>query len=321
MSASSNGGEQSGRPSAERRLTRRCYKTVTVAEDSRPSTVGVHPTPNPSPQGGGGYGRRQSHSVPSPLVGEGQGGGDCRTSLVGVPSTPNPSQRRVEDAPSARWGGGYRVLLDGRPARTPAKALLALPTRVLAEAVAAEWGVQREHIDPAAMPLTRLANSAIDGVRGRAAEVRADIVKYAGSDLLCYRATEPEELVRRQAGLWDPVLAWGREALGARLEVAEGLMPMTQPQAAQRAVASALDDQDAFALAALHVMTTLTGSALLALAHAHEHLTAEQAWTAAHVDEDWQIGKWGADAEAAARRQRRWFEMQAASRMLALLRH
>ena len=268
MSASSNGGEQSGRPSAERRPTRRFYEIVTVAEESRPTAVGIPPTPNPSPQGGGGYG----------------------------------------------------VLLDGKPVRTPAKALLALPTRALAEAVAGEWEAQPEHIDPAAMPLTRLANSVIDGVRGRAAEVRADIVTYAGSDLLCYRATEPEELVRRQAGLWDPVLAWGREALGARLEVAEGLMPMTQPEAAQRAVARALDDQDAFALAALHVMTTLTGSALLALAHAQGRLTAEQAWAAAHVDEDWQSGKWGEDAEAATRRQRRWSEMQAASRMLALLK-
>jgi chaperone required for assembly of F1-ATPase len=277
VSASSNGGEQSSRPSAERPLRRRFYKIVTVAEESRPTAVRI-------------------------------------------PPTPDTSSRRVEDAPSARWGGEYRILLDGRPVRTPAKALLALPTRALAEAIAGEWDAQREHIDPSSMPLTRLANSAIDGVRGRAAEVRADIVKYAGSDLLCYRATEPEELVRRQAELWDPVLAWGREALGARLEVAEGLMPVTQPEAAQQAVARALDGQDAFALAALHVMTTLTGSALLALAHARGRLTVEQAWAAAHVDEDWQIGTWGEDAEAAARRLRRWSEMQAASRMLALLR-
>ena len=321
MSASSNGGEQSGRPSAERGLTRRFYKIVTVAEESRTTAVEVPPTPNPSPQGGGGYGRRQSHRVPSPLVGEGQGGGDGRTSLVGVPPTPNPSRRRVEDAPSARWGGGYRALLDGKPVRTPAKAPLALPTRALAEAVAGEWEAQQEHIDPSSMPLTRLANSAIDGVRGREAEVQADIVKYAGSDLLCYRATEPEELVRRQAELWDPVLAWGREALGARLEVAEGLMPVAQPEAAQRAVARVLDGEDAFALAALHVMTTLTGSALLALAHAQGRLTAEQVWAAAHVDEDWQIGKWGDDAEAADRRLSRWSELQAASRLLALLKH
>ena len=214
----------------------------------------------------------------------------------------------------------FRVLLDGKPVRTPAKALLAVPTRALAEAIAGEWEAQREHIDPAGMPLTRLANSAIDGVRVHQAEVRADIVKYAASDLLCYRASEPELLVRRQAEVWDPVLAWGREALGARFEVVEGIMPVIQPEAATSAIAEALEGLDTFSLAALHVMTTLTGSALLALAHARGHLTAEAAWAAAHVDEDWQIGRWGEDAEAAARRRRRWSEMQAASRLLALLR-
>ena len=215
--------------------------------------------------------------------------------------------------------GRFRILLDGKPVRTPARALLAVPTKALAEAIAAEWAAQGEHIDPASMPLTRLANSAVDGVRGREAQVRADIVTYAGSDLLCYRATEPDGLVRRQAELWDPVLAWGRKALGAHLQVAKGLMPVTQPEAAQLAIARALDGQDAFALAALHVTTTLMGSALLALAHARGRLTAEQAWAAAHVDEDWQIGTWGEDAEAAARRRRRWSEMQAASGMLRLL--
>ena len=105
-----------------------------------------------------------------------------------------------------------------------------MPTRALAEAIAAEWEAQREHIDPATMPLTRLANSVIDGVRGREAEVRADIAKYAGSDLLCYRAEGPEELVRRQAELWDPILAWSRQALGARFPVAAGIMPVAQPK-------------------------------------------------------------------------------------------
>jgi len=269
VSASSdNGGQRPVKPSAERRLTRLFYKTVTVADGSPTSAVGVPPTPNPSPQG----------------------------------------------------GGGHLVLLDGKPVRTPAKALLALPTRALAEAVAREWSAQHEHIDPATMPLTRLANSAIDGVRGREAEVRADIAKYAGSDLLCYRASEPEGLVRRQAEMWDPVLGWARDTLGARFAMAQGIMPVAQPEAAISAIAVALEGFDAFGLAALHVMTTLTGSALLTMAHARGRLTAEQAWTAAHVDEDWQIGKWGEDAQAAARRQRRWSEMQAAGRMLALLR-
>ncbi len=213
----------------------------------------------------------------------------------------------------------FRVLLDGKPIHTPARRELALPTRALAEAVAAEWDAQGEHIDPGAMPLTRLVNSALDGVAGREAEVRAEIVKYAASDLLCYRAEGPADLVRRQAQAWDPVLAWVRAALGTRLVIGQGIAPVAQPPAAGAAIERALAGLDAFALAAHHVMTTLTGSALLTLAHAGGRLTAEEAWAAAHVDEDWQISQWGEDAEAAARRQRRWAEMQAASRLLALL--
>jgi chaperone required for assembly of F1-ATPase len=169
------------------------------------------------------------------------------------------------------------------------------------------------------MPLTRLVNSALDGVAGREAEVRAEIAKYAVSDLLCYRAEGPSELVRRQAVAWDPILAWAREALGARLSTAQGIVPVAQPEAATRAIESGLARLDPLALAAHHVMTTLTGSALLALAHGHRRLTAEEAWAAAHVDEDWQISQWGEDAEAKARRDRRWSEMQAASRLLRLL--
>ncbi len=212
----------------------------------------------------------------------------------------------------------FRLLLDGKPVRTPAKNELALPARALADAVAAEWEAQGERIDPATMPLTRLANSIIDGVIARQAEVRAEIVKYAASDLLCYRAEGPEELVRRQAESWDPVLAWVRDRHGAALAAVQGIMPATQSSAAMDAVARALEPFGAFELAAIHVMTTLMGSALLALAHAHGHLSAEAAWTAAHVDEDWQIRQWGEDAEAKARRDRRRAEMQAASRLLAL---
>jgi len=213
----------------------------------------------------------------------------------------------------------FRVLLDGRPMRTPAKRELAVPSKALAEAVATEWDAQGERIDPASMPLTRLVNSAIDGVTGREAEVRADIAKYGASDLLCYRAEGPAELVRRQAEAWDPVLAWAREALGAPLVLGQGIVQVAQPEAAAAAMQRALSEPDAFSLAAHHVMTTLTGSALLALAHARGRLSAEQAWSAAHVDEGWQTSQWGEDAEAKARRDRRWAEMQAASRLLALL--
>jgi chaperone required for assembly of F1-ATPase len=215
--------------------------------------------------------------------------------------------------------GALRILLDGNALRTPAKAVLSLPTRALAEAVAAEWVAQGEHIDPGTMPLTRLVNSAIDGVGGREAEVAGEIANYGASDLLCYRATGPAPLVRRQAQLWDPVLAWGRDVLGIPLLIAAGIMPLTQPEAARSALARALADHDQFALAALHVMTTVMGSALLALAHARGRLRLEEAWAAAHVDEDWQISQWGKDPEAAARRQRQWDEVAAASRLLNLL--
>jgi chaperone required for assembly of F1-ATPase len=234
--------------------------------------------------------------------------------------TPRPKRlyrgASVESAP-----GGFRVLLDGRPARTPARKEVAVPSRRLAEALAAEWAAQGERIDPATMPLTRLVNSALDGVTGREAEVRAEIIKYAGSDLLCYRASAPheQELARRQAAAWDPVLAWARAELDVRLSVGPGIVPVAQPEAATAAVEGILGRLDAFALAAHHIMTTLTGSALLALAHGRGRLTAEEAWAAAHIDEDWQVSQWGEDAEARARRDRRWAEMQTASRLLALL--
>jgi chaperone required for assembly of F1-ATPase len=228
-------------------------------------------------------------------------------------------KRFYEEARSAPRGEGFEILLDGRSIKTPKKFPLMLPTHALAEGIAEEWARQGERIDPATMPLTKLANTAIDGIAGREAEVRADIVKYAASDLLCYRAEGPDGLVQRQAAAWDPVLDWAREALGARFILAEGVMPVTQPAQTLGMVAAALESLDAFRLAGLHVMTTLMGSALLALAHAHGRLTAEEAWNAAQVDEDWQIEQWGEVAEAAARRRRRWEEMRAASRLLQLI--
>lgn len=228
-------------------------------------------------------------------------------------------RRFYKAASVAPRGSAFRLLLDGKPVRTPARNEMLLPTRALADAVAAEWDAQSERIDPVTMPLTRLVNSAIDGVMGREAEVRADVVKYAGSDLVCYRAEGPAELVRRQSEAWDPVLAWAREALGASFHVAKGIMPTVQPAQARTSIARAVEAHSAFDLAALHVMTTLMGSALLALAHARGHMSADDAWAAAHVDEDWQISQWGGDAEAEARRERRWMEMQAASRLILLL--
>ena len=227
--------------------------------------------------------------------------------------------RAVPQDDAVRAAKLYEVVLDGRPVRTPKKTALAVPHRAFAEAIAAEWNAQGQEIDPVTMPLTRLANSILDGVIGREAEVRADILKYAASDLLCYRAEGPVTLVERQAAAWDGVLTWARRALNARLVLTEGVMPVEQPGSALEGIAAALEPLDAYRLASVHVMTTLTGSALLALALAHGELSAAEAWSAAHVDEDWQIEQWGEDAEAAERQRRRWEEMEAASRLLSFL--
>src|SRR4029077_20883785 len=144
--------------------------------------------------------------------------------------------------------GKHGVRLDGRAVRTPAKAELAEPRAALAQAIAAEWDAQGEHIDPPRMPLTRVVTSAIDGVAQREAEVRADIDKYAGSDLLCYRAEAPDELQQRQAAAWAPLLRWADEHPGARFVTGAGLMPVAQPDAAKAAVARALTAYDGFAL-------------------------------------------------------------------------
>ncbi len=213
----------------------------------------------------------------------------------------------------------FGVLLDGRPLRTPARSILELPNEELAKAVAAEWAAQAGTIDPRTMPLTRVVNSALDGVRGREREVAADIVKYAASDLLCYRADRPAGLVARQAELWDPVLEWAAAALPGRFAVVTGLVHVEQDLATRTRLAARLERLSALHLAALHVKTTLTGSALLAYASLEQHLSPERAWLCAHVDEDWQIAQWGEDAEATVRRQARWLDFEAAGRLLTLL--
>lgn len=214
--------------------------------------------------------------------------------------------------------GSVPLLLDAKIAHTPKKLELRLPTLALARAIAGEWAAQEDRIDPARMPMTRLANTAIDGVMGREAVVRADVVKYASSDLVCYRADRPQGLIKRQADLWNPVLAWGA-ANGMRFSAATGLMHVAQPQESLDAVARKVAPLDAFQLTALHTMVTLTGSALLPLGVLAGAWSVERAWEAAHVDEDWQIAEWGEDAEAKARRDLRWVEMTAAARLLEAL--
>ena len=230
---------------------------------------------------------------------------------------PQLPKRFYAEASAKPHEAGFAVFLDGRLARTPGRHPLAAPRRLLAEALAAEWAAQGERIDPATMPLTRLANAAIDRVAGEMAAVAADIVKYAASDLVCYRAAEPQSLADRQEEIWSPLLAWAKDALGARFALAAGIMPVAQDAATLAAIGRAVAPFDAFRLTALHATTTLTGSAVIALAVARGRLSAEEAWRAAHVDEDWQMSQWGADETAMASRALRWRDMQAAALILS----
>ena len=212
----------------------------------------------------------------------------------------------------------YTVTLDGKPVRTPARRPLAAPDLTLARAIAAEWDAQREVIDPAAMPLTRLANAIIDGVAEKPGPVAAEIERYLASDLLFYRASNPQKLRERQAALWDPIIAWARDTLGAHFKVGEGVVHIAQPEAALKAAAAAIPT-DAWRLGAVHVITTLTGSALIALAMARGALSVDAAWQAAHVDEDWNMAQWGKDEMAMERRAFRYAEFAAAAAVLRAL--
>lgn len=227
-------------------------------------------------------------------------------------------KRFYTDVAVRQDAAGWCILLDNRVVKTPGKRQLTLPNETLAEAVANEWRAQQTVIDPGTMHLTRIANTALEAVAEKRDEVAADIVAFSGSDLICYRASGPAALVSRQGAAWDPVVQWAAKDLGARFVLAEGVMPVEQPKAALAAVADAVKDLSALPLAGLHVVTTLTGSALLALAVARGRLTPEEAWTAAHLDEDYQIEHWGTDEEATERRTYRAQEMAAAC---LILRH
>ncbi len=201
--------------------------------------------------------------------------------------------------------------------RTPARHPLAFPTLPLAELAAAEWQSQGESVDPAKLPLTRLANTVIDAVAAAHAEVAADIAKYIASDLLFYRAEAPERLVARQHEQWDPILAWARDAHGARFVLAQGVVFVTQPESAVEAMRRLIPTSP-WRLGAVHVMTTLSGSALIALAVSEQAISPDDAWSAAHVDEDWNQELWGRDDAALARRALRRTEFDAAACVLRL---
>jgi chaperone required for assembly of F1-ATPase len=247
----------------------------------------------------------------------------------GTPADPNESARRAArptlrnrfytTVATAEVPEGYNITLDGKSMRTPARRVLAAPRRAIAEALRAEWDAQTPAVDPARMPLTRLANSIIDGVADRRDEVAADVVKYLGSDLLFYRADGPEGLIAKQGAAWDPIVRWAADDLGARFVLAEGIVYARQPDHAIAAAEKAIP-ADPWIVGALHAVTTLTGSALLALALMRGFADAEAIWRAAHVDEDWNFETWGFDDLAMTRRAAREAEFNAAALVLNTMR-
>ncbi len=209
-------------------------------------------------------------------------------------------KRFWKSAEAAPRDGGYGVSLDGRSVNTPNKTPLVVPTLAMAEAIAAEWDAQVEQIDPLTMPVTRSANSALDKVAPQQAEVVAMLAEYGGSDLLCYRAVGPRELIERQANAWDPLLNWAADQFGARLVVGEGVMHVAQDPALLSNLHAEVASFDNFALAGVHDLVSISGSLIVALAVTREYLPVDQAWAVSRIDEHWQVEQWGEDDEATA---------------------
>lgn len=230
-----------------------------------------------------------------------------------------PQRKRFyKDVGVAEADGGFTIMLDGKAIRTPSGKVVLVPRRSIADSIAAEWAAQGETIDPVTMPLTRFANSVVQSVVDRVDMVADDVAKYLHSDLLFYRAGHPEVLVANEAAHWDPILSWAAENLGAHFILAEGINHVRQPDAAIAAARAAFPG-DPWSIAALHVVTTLTGSALLALALTHRAREPAEIWAAAHVDEDFNTEQWGLDEEVASRRAARAVDFEAATRILAAM--
>jgi len=229
-------------------------------------------------------------------------------------------KRFYRDVTVSAQPGGFGVALDGKALRTPAKRALLLPTRALAEALAAEWAGQGGDIRPDTMKLMALASTALDLVADKRAAVADEAARYAGTDLLCYRAEAPESLVRREWALWQPLLDWAADRFDAPLRVTAGIVPIEQPADSLKALRFVLDGLDPLTLAALADLTAACGSLILALALWDGRLDAAGAYEAAVLDEDFQNERWGEDAEAMIRRHRLEADIQAGARFFALLR-
>lgn len=215
-------------------------------------------------------------------------------------------------------GGGFGVVLDGKPIKSPAKADLILPSRALAEAVAAEWEAQAGEVVPSAMPLMQLAATTIDKVAPNRELIIDTIAPYGGTDLLCYRAEAPAELAARQAAAWQPLLDWAMTAQDAPLTATSGIVHQAQPEASLAALRAAVAAQDDWRLTALHQATAVTGSLVLGLALLAGRIDADEAFELAELDASFQIERWGEDAEATARRAALRAELQAAARLVEL---
>ena len=228
-------------------------------------------------------------------------------------------KRFYKTAAARPAGGGHEIMLDDRPVKTPARNPLLVPTGRLGEAIAAEWNGQGDKIDPRSMPFTGLANAAIDRVAPDPAAFAAGLSVFGESDLLCYRADGPAGLVARQAGAWDPLLAWARRRFDIDFEIVAGIMHRPQPQRTLDQLGKAVAARDPFALAALSPLVTISGSLVIALALAEGAVAAQAAWAAASLDESWQAEQWGEDAEAAAVLENRRRDFEAAYVFLQLL--
>lgn len=216
-------------------------------------------------------------------------------------------------------GGAFLIHLDGRPVKTPAKAALTLPTSALASAVVQEWDAQDEKIDPQSMPNMRFASTAIDRVRPNKPQIAGQVAAYAETDLLCYRAERPAELAERQAVTWQPFLDWCADRYNARLKPTDGIVPVQQDAAALAALSHQVQGLDEFTLTAVHELTSVSGSLVLALAVADGYCAAADAADAGQLDESYQSEVWGYEKESADIRARRRGDMIAAEAFLALL--
>jgi chaperone required for assembly of F1-ATPase len=228
-------------------------------------------------------------------------------------------KRFWKDVAVAPADGGWEIRLDDRPLRTPAREPLVAPTEKLAEAVADEWRSVESDVEPRAMPLTGLANAAIDRVAPEREAFAGGLARYAEADLACYRSDWPPELVERQRSSWDPLLAWARRRYDVDFSTTTGLMHVPQPQATIERLAHAVAALDSFRLAGLSPLVTAGGSLIGALAVLEKAISAEAAWDAVSVDERWQLEQWGAETEAAAALENRKRDFVAAARFLELL--